>query len=64
MHVDSQKTIGSLPSYHERIEDDPVQVRRLAVGRGRSPEVSPRTLVPVRRDSFDLEDLEEDEGRV
>ena len=41
-HSNSVKTIDTLPVYHERVEDDPVQVKRME--QVMSPPVSPRTV--------------------
>ena len=50
----SVRTLGSLPSYHERVEDDPRAEKGGSSAGTESPVVSPRTVVRPRREVVDV----------
>ena len=50
----SVKTVGSLPSYHERVEDDPRAEKGGSGASAESPVISPRTVVGPRREAVDV----------
>ena len=50
----SVKTVGSLPSYHERVEDDPRAEKGGTGASAESPSVSPRTVGWPRREEVDV----------